>query len=76
MNSSRIYVTLSWSLVYLGIAAVGFAVLALKRFDIPPFGELSGLLLVTVLVAIFTAVSLLYWWTQSRDEADTDDDTR
>lgn len=59
--------TVNWPLVYLGIAVAGLGVILLKWLHVPPFEDISGLALATVIVGVFTGVSLIFWRTTCRN---------
>lgn len=61
------HTAIDWPLVYLSLAAVGLIVLALYWLNISPIDDVSGLVLATIMVMVFTVVSLLYWWDFNQD---------
>ena len=59
-----------WPRVYLGVSALGLGGVVLKWSNVPPFGDVSGLTLATVIVGVFAITSLFHWRdTVRRDSA-------
>lgn len=56
-----------WSLCYLGLSAVAAAMTGLAWYDVYPFGELSGVALSAILVAMFGVSAVVHTYHSRRN---------
>lgn len=54
--------TVAWHKVYLLVTAVSTVLLGLTQVGVPPFGDLRPLTAAALIVALFAAVSIGYWY--------------
>lgn len=64
----------SWHKVYLALTAISTLLLGVTEAGIPPFGDLRPLVTATLIVTLFAAASVAYWYDVYRWRRRTEED--
>lgn len=63
----------AWHKVFLALSALSTALLGLAMYDVPPFGDLTPVGVSALVVALFAAASVAYWYDLRRRRRRTED---